>query len=270
MEKYIQNWKVPALRSKDEAWEMLRKKMASPKKLREKKISPAIWTVAAAAVLVLAYLAVSEWMIFSHPVSNTTASRLTVWLPDSSRVEMKAYSEMRYKYRRNGERIITMEGEAFFDVKPGHTFKVGFPGGQLQVLGTSFTIRAYSEESGRIDCFNGKIRLFLHQKELTLGQGQSVIFDDASVEGPFISDPNKILSLPDNTYLWLNRPLKEILMLICQREKLQLDAPENILSLHFSGELNLGRVDQALQIMATAMHFRYQVTNHKLRILEKE
>jgi len=268
IEKHLLNWKVPASQSKEEAWEMLAKKMTRRPKPATRRLPVLVWAGTAAAILILAFFAIPEPMIFSPAVTNQTGSRQLVWLPDSSSIGLKAYSEMRYQY--GSKRLVKLKGEAFFDVKAGQAFQVEFPGGQLQVLGTRFNIRAYTEASGRIDCFSGKVRLAINNKELILEKNQSVIFDDVSLDGPFRFDPEEALSLPDNRYLWTNRPLREILILICQREGYRIEATEAILTERFSGELDLSKPDQALQILATAMHFNWEIRNNKLRILEKE
>jgi ferric-dicitrate binding protein FerR (iron transport regulator) len=213
----------------------------------------------------------SESGLVAPRISNDGLAKQIVWLPDSSQVELKAYSEIKYNYGRIGNaRAINLKGEAFFDVKEGKPFKVKFPGGHLQVLGTRFNIQAYSPESGRVDCFEGAVKLSVHQKNYILEKGSSLTFDESSVDGPFGFKPEERQNLPDNVYEWANRPLKEILTLICQREGYQLEAPDGILNKRFTGKVPLKDSGQALKIIATAMDFNYQIENNKLHIFEKE
>jgi ferric-dicitrate binding protein FerR (iron transport regulator) len=274
MEQHFSGWKVPASRTKEEAWESLRDKIAAgtkssgPKKPAGKKYSLVLWAGAAAAVFLLALTAGPKLGLFSHPVKNNGQTVRTVWLPDSSRVNLKARSEINYSYF--GKREVKLKGEAFFQVKAGKKFRVKFPGGSLTVLGTSFNILAYGESSGRIDCFSGTVSIEIHGKETTLKANQSVLFDSSSTEGPFTFNPQEILSLPAGTYRWSDRPLREVLTLLCERQGLRLEAPQTILNRRFSGSLDIDKTSQALQILSTAMQFNWKIENGKLLILEKE
>ena len=268
IEKHLLSWKVPASQSKEEAWNTLSAKLANRPGPAIKKLPLIVWAGTAAAVLILTFFVLSELMFFSPAITNTTDYRQPVWLPDSSHIGLKAYSEIRYQY--GSKRLIKLKGEAFFNVKAGKPFQVEFPGGRLQVLGTSFNIRAYSEASGKIDCFSGTVKLSINNREVILERNQSLIFNEASLDGPFHFDPDQALSLPDNRYIWNNRPLREILILIGQREGYEIEATEAILKERFSGELDLGKPDQALQILSTAMHFNWEIRNNELRILEKK
>lgn len=268
IEKYLSGWKVPASQSKEEAWNKLAVKLTNRPKPATRKLPLIVWAATAAAALLLIFFVLSELMVFSPEVTNTTGYKQLVWLPDSSHIGLKAYSEIRYRY--GSKRLVKLKGEAFFDVKAGKPFQVEFPGGWLQVLGTSFNIRAYSEASGRIDCFSGTVRLSINNREVFLEKNQSLIFNGASLDGPVNFDPDQVLSLPDNRYIWNNRPLREILILIGQREGLEIEASEAILNDRFSGELNLNKPDQSLKILGTAMHFSWEIRDNKLHLFEKE
>ena len=237
---------------------------------KEIYLRPVIRITVAAAVLILVLLGISVTGLFTHKIIDNTLASRVCWLPDSSRVKLKAYSSLKYNYRKtDGVRMIRLKGEAFFDVKKGKTFEVQFPGGRLKVLGTRFNIQAYSANSGRIDCYSGSVELTIHDQDFILGRGKSLTFDEKSADGPFNFDMDKKLNLPDNTYCWLNRPLREVLMLICQRENYTLKAPEELLMKRFTGQLNLEKNGQALQILAKAMNFSYQIKDGKLMIIEK-
>src|SRR5690606_7700884 len=70
-------------------------------------------------------------------------------LPDGTQVWLNSASSLKYPNRFDGpERVVELEGEAFFDVsklqeKP---FKVVSGGQVVEVLGTQFNISAYRDE----------------------------------------------------------------------------------------------------------------------------
>jgi len=270
IEKHISSWRVPESLGEQAAWERLMAAQSRQKPVRKVDF-PKLWQIAAGitAALLLVFV-LAESGIFAHREHNNTLAARTVWLPDSSLIHLKAYSSVKYHYQKiGGARLIELSGEARFDVKKGNRFEVEFPGGRLEVLGTQFTIQAYSEAAGRIDCFSGTVSVRIHDQILILEGGQAVTFDPTSIDWPFNIDPEQKLNLPDNTYYWERRPLKEILTLICQRENYSLEAPDWILQKNFTGPLQLDQPEQAIGILARAMNFDYQLQKDQLRIIEK-
>jgi ferric-dicitrate binding protein FerR (iron transport regulator) len=271
IEKHISSWRVPQSLGEEQAWERLMQAKSRQQPVRKLNRQWVGQLAAGIAALVMIVFALSETRVFAPGETNNSLVSQTLWLPDSSQVQLKAYSSVKYNYQRiGGARLIHLKGEALFNVKEGKRFEVQFPGGSLAVLGTQFAVQAYSEESGRVDCFSGSVKVSLHSQFFTLEKGQAITFDETSVDGPFNIDPEQKLNLPDNSYYWTNRPLKEILQLICQRENYTLEAPAEILNKHFTGQLHLGKPDQAIQILARAMNFNYQLESNKLLIIEKE
>ncbi|MEQ8556490.1 MAG: FecR domain-containing protein [Cyclobacteriaceae bacterium] len=77
-------------------------------------------------------------------------SKITTRLPDGSIVMLNSGSSISFPESFDGDtREVHLEGEAFFDVQhdPGKPFKVQMDEDVVQVLGTSFNIRSYPEDS---------------------------------------------------------------------------------------------------------------------------
>ena len=110
----------------------------------------------------------------------------------------------------------------------------------------------------------------LAKQYFILKGGQSIVFDQTGTGAPFNINPEQKLNLPDNTYYWENRPLREVLTLICQRENYTLEAADQILRKNFTGPLQLDKPEKAIGILARAMNFDYQLNNNKLQIVEKD
>lgn len=269
IEKLITGWKVPEATTNEAAWAKINEKLQRQQTAEKTKRRLPVWVWPAVAASILMFFMVAESGIIFKRIGNSTLSKQIVWLPDSSQVELKTHSEIKYSYGWiSGSRKVELKGEAFFDVKEGKTFRVKFPGGQLQVLGTQFNIQAYSPESGRVDCYDGAVKLSVQKKNFVLEKGKSLVFEEEAVDGPFEFAPEEKLVLPDNTYYWKNRPLKEILALICQRQGYQLEAPEHLLSRRFTGKVSLSQPENGLKVIATAMDFRFQIENNKLRLFD--
>jgi len=108
---------------------------------------------------------------------------LTVTLPDNSIVQLNAESEISYSRKFNeGSRFITLDGEAYFDVKKGkHPFTVVFKNVSVQVMGTQFNVYTRGENI-EVTVNEGVVKVGNDieghsQKEIILSEGQMVSFE---------------------------------------------------------------------------------------------
>lgn len=113
----------------------------------------------AAGLLLLAVFWLSipgeDLQIFATGVQEQS----TVDLPDGSRAVLNAGSKLSFAEGSfESERELEMEGEVFFEVEKGKRFKVRTPSGVVEVLGTSFNVRARNQEL-EVGCFTGKVRV---------------------------------------------------------------------------------------------------------------
>src|SRR5690606_24206533 len=76
-----------------------------------------------------------------------------VTLPDGSKVWLNAGSTLTYPSRFNAEeRVVSLEGEAYFEVRKSQTpaggmpFRVFTKGQTIEVLGTVFNVSAYATD----------------------------------------------------------------------------------------------------------------------------
>lgn len=105
-------------------------------------------------------------------VSYGSKSRIT--LPDGTVVNLNSGSTLRYpaKFAYNS-RNVSIEGEAFFDVKPDHLhpFYVKTKDITIKVLGTKFNVKSYGEEPTiQATLVTGKIEVYSNKKEGPSGE----------------------------------------------------------------------------------------------------
>jgi ferric-dicitrate binding protein FerR (iron transport regulator) len=84
-------------------------------------------------------------------------------LPDGSKLWLNAGSKVSYAdVPAGGRRELTLTGEAFFDIKhdPGHPFIIHTGKLDIKVLGTSFNVKAYPNDSTiETTLINGKVEI---------------------------------------------------------------------------------------------------------------
>ncbi len=118
-------------------------------------------------------------------ISTPRGGQYCVMLPDGSKVWLNAASSLRFPTAFTGrERIVTLTGEAYFDIAPNKNmpFKVQTGDTKVEVLGTQFNIMAYENED-RINTtlLQGSIRVSGQTGEgLRLEPGQQAAIRNGS------------------------------------------------------------------------------------------
>lgn len=152
----------------------------------------------AAAMVIGAALIFSGYLaFFSIPAGRTIVevsapaqSVNNVVLPDGTQVSLNSNTKLKYPKKFTGDRReVTIEGEAFFQVKPNKhkPFIIHAGDAQIKVLGTSFNVNAYPEakkvevivETGRVQVTNNTLPT-VQTNELILTPGDKGTLDYAN------------------------------------------------------------------------------------------
>lgn len=145
-------------------------------------------------------------------------------LADGSRVTLNAGSSIKYSVDRDeGERKVRLTGEAFFEISRDTTrpFIIDAGAASVQVLGTSFNVRAYSEtEKVEVTVSSGLVAMSSRKnkdKQIVLRKGNAgILYGD--------SNKLKLIELADpNAFAWKTReiffeetPLREVVDVLSQ------------------------------------------------------
>ena len=127
---------------------------------------------------------------FYNPTTTVdvgNGERLAYTLPDNSKVNLNAASTISFKAGDfDGDRIVNLEGEAFFEIEKGQSFKVITPNGMVEVLGTSFNVNARNGDL-KVDCRTGKVRVTAKgsTQTLTKGLGTKLNIDKSALEATY-------------------------------------------------------------------------------------
>ena len=134
------------------------------------------YRIAAVVALLIAATAALFSLLTGSERNVLAASIESVTLPDGSSVTLNAGASLSYPPEfKSKERAVTLEGEAFFDVKPNakqpfiiHTSRM-----VITVVGTSFTVRAHQEApSSEVVVMSGKVQLSVAGKSIVLEAGE--------------------------------------------------------------------------------------------------
>lgn len=158
---------------KEASWEQFQSKAFSSKKKKFK----AWHFAAAAAVLIFMFIGIGIYFnrgplqddifLASNVIENITPKIKTVFLPDSSRVELNPNSKIIYANNFADNRKAEIEGEAYFKVKKDkkHPFQVFCNETVTTVLGTSFTINGYPKKEISVELYEGSVQMTVKDQD---------------------------------------------------------------------------------------------------------
>lgn len=122
--------------------------------------------------------------------STTVGERKKLRLPDGSTLTLNANSRVNIRagYGK-GQRVVELDGEAFFDIKPqlASAFKVLTADVVVQVLGTSFNVKAYTNRKKvqiAVSTGNVRVKNIVTEQSLLLAADESCAYDRK--EGRFV------------------------------------------------------------------------------------
>lgn len=145
----------------------LKGKINSTNQVKRFSIPKRVLQIAAAILLLIGVGAGYQFFSTSTPNLQLQATNeiIHTLLPDGSEVSLNKYSQLSFPERfEEGKRVVQLNGEAFFKVKKDQNqpFIVQTANTEVEVLGTSFNLRAYpKEEIISLEVEEGKVAFHL-------------------------------------------------------------------------------------------------------------
>jgi transmembrane sensor len=231
----------------------------------------------AAAILLLATGVTAAW----HAVPVTRAAgpgeSVAVVLPDGSAVELNAGSSLSYTRGfawlpglSRGMRSVSLQGEAFFDVRPGvRPFRVEAGPADVRVLGTRFNVRARGSGAAvdaRVEVEEGRVEVWDADRtsSLILSAGEAARFRPGSGRlAREAVEPTRIASWRSGGLTVVDEPLSAILLELSLRYGVRVvltdpEAGRPRLSVYYP---ELDSLESVLSDLATQQNLQYRRTN---------
>ncbi|MEL7119366.1 MAG: FecR domain-containing protein [Bacteroidota bacterium] len=206
---------------------------------------PIMAVAASILLLITAY-----FIVFDNDYKTIEADKaewLVHNLPDGSVIDLNAVSKINYKKEDwLDNRVIDLEGEAFFDVQEGNDFQVNTVLGQVTVLGTRFNV--YSREGVfRVECFSGKVQVIGNSQDtVILTANQQVSFKDNETDAT-------TLLIPENRtwkagfFEYDNVTFEEVFEEMERQFDIDIEADKAILNLTYNGYFENSDLEAAFQ-----------------------
>lgn len=138
-------------------------------------------------------------------------------LSDGTEVWLNATSRLRFPFNFSGDkREVYLDGEAYFQVSKNDAkpFVVHTEQTDIQVLGTSFNVNAYSDGLTRTSLVTGAVITKADGKEIQLKPGQEAIYSNDKGYKITDFDDSEVLAWMKGVYVFHNTPLSEIASVI--------------------------------------------------------
>lgn len=242
----------------------------------------------AAATILMCLLAGWWYLVYRHqpPVMvekyNQKGTRSNIILADGSRIWLNADSRLRYPAAfAPDRRDVYLEGEAFFEIaqRPERPFVVHLANGTVQVLGTSFDIKAYADEDNLVTSVaTGKVAfipltgfsssadtvLLTPDKKATLhitsGQVElsatNAEADRAWINGELIFKSQTLEEIARQLDRYYGKPVRF--------------TDESVRSFHYTGSFKNNTQEEILQILSKTRPFQYTVSDSLIVIGQNE
>lgn len=143
------------------------------------------WTAVACIVFIFS---ITSYQIFTQVNKNKIEVAVTktfnddirlLCLSDGTRVWLNENSEIGYpvQFAKN-ERLVTLKGEAFFEVKrdPSRPFIITSGTIKTTVLGTSFNVKAYDDNKPEVNVRTGKVQVESLKNTVLLERGDKAVY----------------------------------------------------------------------------------------------
>lgn len=227
------------------------------------------WAYTVAASVIIA-IGIFYYLNAKSNFNTGFGEQLAVVMPDNSRVQLNANSTINYKKRNwNDNRIINLNGEAFFDVEKGNSFKVITLDGTVEVLGTEFNVisRAHYFE---VRCQEGKVKVISNatNEEVVLLPGDAVrIVNNKGEKWNYnINETNWLLG--ESTFQ--NTPMSQVIMALENQFEIKFDNSKVDLTQRFTGGFTHKDLNLALKTVLIPMDISYSVDPNNTIILKKK
>ncbi|MDB2606697.1 FecR domain-containing protein [Zobellia sp.] len=216
---------------------------------------------AAAAVLIFGSYFYLNYL--DENIVTGYAENKKIILPDNSKVELNADSELSYSKRKwDKERNVELKGEAFFRVAKGKRFTVATNDGTIAVLGTQFNVEN-RDGFFEVTCFEGLVGVTFNGKETKLPAGTSFIV----IDGIITEAPSPNAHKPS----WVNQestfksvPLKFVLAEFQRQHNITVETQGVDTEQLFTGTFSNTSTDLALKSISAPSQIKFKFEGSKV------
>ncbi len=252
-EQLLKSYRVESPSGKEEVFNKLLERIEKKEQKPVRKIS---WYItAAASVAASIAILVSFWVFTAtENIQGGKEEAYTVRLPDDSRIVLHDGSVLSYK-KYFWNKIVKLDGEAYFEVEKGEGFQVITKQGKVEVLGTRFLVKS-EENLFTVQCYEGKVKTNYNKDSWILEPGTRFKGEGAVTEKETVDNQNGYPGFAKFSGKYHNAPLSELVSEI--ENFFEVDILIKTQSgKNFSGSIQTGSLENVLQIVCEPLQLDY-------------
>ncbi|MRR22621.1 FecR family protein [bacterium] len=206
-----------------------------------------------------------------NTVTTPRAGQYELILPDGSKVWLNSESSIKFPVSFIGSfRVVEITGEAFFEVAENYDmpFRVKTAGITVEVLGTSFNLRAYADEgSVNTTLVEGSVQIASPVYQTTIAPGQMATADPTGqIQVENDVDIEEIIAWKEGLFIFNSETLEQIMSQVSRWYDVKIEYEGEITNKTFSGIVSrYSNVSQLLKIMEQA-GIRFVITEETIKV----
>ncbi|MCE5345333.1 MAG: DUF4974 domain-containing protein [Bacteroidales bacterium] len=237
-----------------------------------------VLAVAASVACLMAIFGLTFWLsgrqhfdqtlVATTIVSTDEGEKAHIFLSDSTQVFINSGSTFKYNSDYNTEkRIVSLSGEAFFDVRtnPEKPFIVQLGKMTVSATGTKFNVLSYANDS-RIETTleRGKIQVAIKGQEfINVKPGQQVVYFTKTNKAIVQDVVTEVYtSWKENKLRLIDTPFEESLRKIARKYNVTFEIRNNdLLDLKYTATFIDESIEEVMQMLSSVSPISYQIKN---------
>ncbi|WP_436516284.1 FecR family protein [Ekhidna sp. To15] len=219
-----------------------------------------LWVFATAASVAVLFGFFAYTIFFSSDLTTyqtMIGQKMNIELPDGSEVILNANSSLSFLADNwDDKRELSLEGEGYFKVQKGNRFLVKTKSGDVEVLGTEFTIKEL-DDFFEVLCYEGSVKVSSLDEEEILKPKTGV----RRTRGSALLRRNILLNQPSwlsNKSTFTSVPMSYVLIELKNQYGVQFEGRDVLEELSFNGTFPHDNLDLALKIVLDPINIKYE------------
>lgn len=194
-------------------------------------------------------------------VTTPYGARTSFKLPDGSEVWLNSGSTISFPRQYGELRSVDLTGQAFFKVlKDSKPFVVKTGSGNVEVMGTSFDVKAYTDENFETTLVAGSVKVGNRMNKFaTLKPGQQSIITPANEFSLYEVNTDLITSWREGKLMFVKEPFQNVARELERwyNVKIELQS-EKLKKLRYTGTIEMETFSEVLELINTTTPIKYK------------
>lgn len=269
-----ENLEVPEKTSHEDAWAGLLESINESASDNEVLMVPVlrsnkrwmVWAASIAAIFVLGYFSLRD-MPTPAVYATESAATLAHTLPDNSIITLNANSSITLiEEKWDDNRVLSLSGEAFFEVSPGSKFTVLTDLGEVSVLGTSFNIYV-RENDLHVSTFTGLVKVERGDNSILLEKGEQLLLNMKQEDWSALKfNLNQVATWRTGAFYFDSSPLQNVVDELERQFDIEIEVTQDISQSIYSGFFSKTDLKEALQMVFIPMGMKVEIEGNKVNV----